>query len=288
MPVYNGEPFIREALDSLLEQTFTDYELIISDNASTDNTETICREYAAKDLRIKYIRQLVNKGATENFRLLVDQASAEYFMWSAADDKIAPEFLRVVYETISSNEEIVLAMTDVQNIARDGAFLGITRIENIRIEAVLANWTRIRRLFFENPTSNIFFCVYGMYRTKVIRSVQLNYKEKVKYAAASEVPLLAQVSLLGKVVAIPSVLKMYRRHEDSVYHSEAKRITFFKDIHNKVNVSFVLFDILIHSSLTVTEKILNCGTIAFTFLRFVPGAVVRAPVRWLRANIFNR
>ena len=86
MPVYNGELFIREALDSLLAQTFTDFELIISDNCSTDGTEAICREYADKDSRIRYVRQAENRGATANFKFVLDEAVGEYFMWAAADD----------------------------------------------------------------------------------------------------------------------------------------------------------------------------------------------------------
>lgn len=87
MPVYNGEPFIREALDSLLDQTFTNFELIISDNASTDGTEAICREYASKDERIRYVRQTENRGALANFQFVLDEAVGEYFMWAAHDDK---------------------------------------------------------------------------------------------------------------------------------------------------------------------------------------------------------
>ncbi|WP_297762012.1 glycosyltransferase [Thermosynechococcus sp.] len=86
MPVYNGAKFIRDALDSLLGQSFTNFELIISDNASTDETEAICREYAAKDSRIRYVRQTHNRGAAANFKYVLDQAVAEYFMWAAADD----------------------------------------------------------------------------------------------------------------------------------------------------------------------------------------------------------
>lgn len=86
MPVYNGEPFIREALDSLIAQTFTDFELIISDNASSDGTEAICREYAARDARIRYVRQPENRGAAANFAFVLDEAVGQYFMWASADD----------------------------------------------------------------------------------------------------------------------------------------------------------------------------------------------------------
>jgi glycosyltransferase involved in cell wall biosynthesis len=93
MPVYNGEPVIRDALDSLLGQKYADFELIISDNASTDATEAICREYAAIDPRILYVRQDQNKGGLLNFEFVLHQAVGEYFMWAAHDDKWSNTFL---------------------------------------------------------------------------------------------------------------------------------------------------------------------------------------------------
>jgi len=96
MPVYNGEPFISEALVSLLEQTFTNFELIISDNASTDGTESICRNYAAKDKRIRYVRQAENRGALANFQFVLDEALGEYFMWAAADDVWDSQWIAVL------------------------------------------------------------------------------------------------------------------------------------------------------------------------------------------------
>lgn len=86
MPVYNGEPFIHQALDSLLAQTFTDFELIISDNASTDGTERICKRYEKKDIRIRYVRQSQNRGISWNFNFVLQEARGDYFMWAAADD----------------------------------------------------------------------------------------------------------------------------------------------------------------------------------------------------------
>ncbi|ADR19064.1 glycosyltransferase family 2 protein [Calditerrivibrio nitroreducens] len=110
MPVYNGAEFIRSALDSLLAQTFTDFELIISDNASTDETEAICREYAAKDKRIRYIRQRENLGATANFKYVLDEAVGEYFMWAAHDDTWNSRFLLVAVETLDRDSSIEYVM----------------------------------------------------------------------------------------------------------------------------------------------------------------------------------
>ena len=78
LPVYNGERYLAESLDALLAQTYADFELIISDNASTDGTAEICREYAARDPRIRYVRQPVNVGAGPNHNLLVPLARGAY------------------------------------------------------------------------------------------------------------------------------------------------------------------------------------------------------------------
>jgi glycosyltransferase involved in cell wall biosynthesis len=90
LPVYNGERFLATSLDSLLEQTFEDFELVISDNASSDATEEICREYAARDARILYLRRETNRGAAWNFNSLVAETDGPYFQWATHDDAHAP------------------------------------------------------------------------------------------------------------------------------------------------------------------------------------------------------
>ena len=104
MPVYNGERFIREALDSLLAQTFTGFELIISDNASTDATESICRNYAEQDSRIHYIRQRKNLGALLNFQFVMNEAHGEYFMWAACDDRWDRNWIALLCNKLDETE----------------------------------------------------------------------------------------------------------------------------------------------------------------------------------------
>ena len=92
LPVFNGENYLAEALDSLLTQSFENFLLIISDNASTDSTQKICTDYSAKDPRIRYVRLDTNVGAAENYNRLVDVAEGDYFKWAAHDDNCRPEF----------------------------------------------------------------------------------------------------------------------------------------------------------------------------------------------------
>src|SRR3990172_5611242 len=93
LPVYNGQKYLAQAIESILGQTFADFELIISDNASTDRTQEICQAYAARDPRVRYFRNERNLGAGPNYDLCFERARSKYFKWAAHDDVIAPDFL---------------------------------------------------------------------------------------------------------------------------------------------------------------------------------------------------
>lgn len=113
MPTYNNEKFIRNAIDSILAQTFDDFEFIISDNASTDSTPSICQEYAKSDKRIRYIRQSQNMGPIWNFNFVLQEAKGEFFMWAAADDYWLPTFLQKNVLALDNDHDIVGSISDV-------------------------------------------------------------------------------------------------------------------------------------------------------------------------------
>src|SRR3984957_9664125 len=93
LPVYNGEKWLAQSVDSLLSQTFSDFELIICDNASTDGTDAICRRYAEQDQRVRYIQNAENIGGMLNANLSFGVARGEYFRWAAHDDRCEPTLL---------------------------------------------------------------------------------------------------------------------------------------------------------------------------------------------------
>ena len=119
MPVYNGEKDIRRAIDSVLTQTFTDFELIISDNASTDSTSMICKEYEKKDHRIKYIKHEINKGPSFNFQFVLSESKSDYFVWLADDDYWEPTFLEKNVKVLDSNINVVGSISLVKFIRGD-------------------------------------------------------------------------------------------------------------------------------------------------------------------------
>jgi len=114
--VYNGERFLEEALDSILNQTFTDFELIISDNASTDRTGEIAEGYAKRDDRIRYYRSEKNMGGGWNMRRVYELATGKYFKWAAADDLLEPDFLRRCVEILESDPGCVVAQASTKQV----------------------------------------------------------------------------------------------------------------------------------------------------------------------------
>jgi glycosyltransferase involved in cell wall biosynthesis len=121
--VYNGDRFLPAALDSLLAQTFTDFELILSDNASTDRTPAICEEAAERDERVRYVRQPRNIGPGANFLFVLGQARGEYFMWAAHDDVREPDFIESLVRELDRHPRAILASSHFDNIDSEGRLL---------------------------------------------------------------------------------------------------------------------------------------------------------------------
>jgi glycosyltransferase involved in cell wall biosynthesis len=111
LPVFNGERYLCEALDALLGQTFVDFELIVSDNASTDGTSSICDAYQKRDSRIRYFRQTRNIGLAPNHNFVIDQAKGELFKFAHHDDLYAVDLLQRCIDTLDSHPAAVLAYT---------------------------------------------------------------------------------------------------------------------------------------------------------------------------------
>ena len=125
MPVFNSEFKIKKALDSLLAQSFTNFETIISDNCSKDKTMHICEDYKSKDYRIKYFRQSQNIGAFSNFEFVLNKAKSKYFMWACDDDIWLPKFIENCMKLLEKNKSVNLAMTNFKVISRFSSFLNL-------------------------------------------------------------------------------------------------------------------------------------------------------------------
>lgn len=119
LPVYNGEAYLEQAIDALLGQSYGDFRLLISDNASTDATPAILDRYARVDRRIEIIRQPTNIGGSRNFAFLIDHASSEYFMWAAHDDVFAPTAVERCLDALVEDRTAAMCCADVAFIHED-------------------------------------------------------------------------------------------------------------------------------------------------------------------------
>ena len=167
MPVYNGASFIREALDSLVGQSYRDWTMLISDNASNDQTESICRVFCEQDSRIRYRRHPNNIGAVENFRFLLDQADAPYFMWAAADDIWHPEFISSGMVKLEEHKEIGFAFSNLAVIDSQGRM--IRDIPSFEKFSGKPSFRIICRYLFDPEINGKACLIYGIFRTEICR-----------------------------------------------------------------------------------------------------------------------
>lgn len=167
MPAYNAEAHISRAIESLRAQTFSDFELIISDNTSTDRTAEIAAFYAKQDVRIKCTQQALNIGAFKNFEFVLDKATSSYFMWAAADDYWAPEYIAECVKFLDEHADYVACVSKA-------TFGNIEDTSHSKMGTFPLNSTvgkNIRRYVLA-PEANTRF--YGIHRTKVLRDAWLS------------------------------------------------------------------------------------------------------------------
>ena len=194
MPVYNGERFIRKAIESLLAQTIAEFELIISDNASTDGTEAICRDYAKRDARIRYVRQSVNQGAVANFKFVLEQSAGLYFMWAAADDYWSSNWLEVLLGDFVSGTALafghVVSVDESDNLIERFKYRGFSNI-------AFVSWVQyfLREEFYYKANY-----IYGLYK----RQGLLRFAFGTTYGADNH--FVFEVIQQGKLSTNPNAL----------------------------------------------------------------------------------
>lgn len=200
-PVYNGENFLQNRLEGILSQTFSDFELIISDNASTDSTADICKKYALKDNRILYIRQENNTGPFNNFKFVLDKAQNKYFVFAAVDDLWESTFLEKNIQILDSNDDVVGSISkskrygstvkDFSISSEDSIFLRIYKktrsyFRKYGSVSIIGSYDERIGLFLRNLSGQ---SVYGIFRTIYFKQV-FPFKPIISWDAISILKML--------------------------------------------------------------------------------------------------
>ena len=203
LPVYNGANYLAESLEALLGQSYGDFELIISDNASTDSTPDICQHYAQQDSRIRYFRQPRNIGLAPNHNFAVEQARAELFKWASNDDLYARDLLERCVDALDGNPDVVLAHSWTAMIDGSGAVTKAT--EYPLATASPRAPERFRSLLFDDGGDDDG----GVIRTKVLRQTAM--KDSYHHADRT---IIAELSLYGRFYQVPDWLYFRRDHPE--------------------------------------------------------------------------
>lgn len=228
LPVYNGERYLVPALESMLAQSFTDFELVVSDNASTDATEEICRAYAARDQRLRYSRNAQNLGAHYNHNHVFALSRGRYFKWAGHDDLLEPDFLKCCVAVLDQDERVVLCSTGVTTIDEFGAVL--------RLEATREGFCsprpheRLRR-FFEQDY--YYHTIYGLMRRDVLQRTGLHQDWY-----GSDRSLLIEMSLYGCFHIVEERLLLLREHPNRSVHVTDKVSWFTPQLKGRVSPEY--------------------------------------------------
>lgn len=216
LAVFNGEDYLEEALRSILGQTFEDFELIVSDNASTDRTDAICREYASKDARIMHYRNSVNIGGANNENRTFELSRGEYFRWAAHDDVCAPDLIAKCLGVLEDDPGVVLCYSQIVGIDEQGRRGALITRNNASSSLPHVRFARIANAWD--------FCeeTYGLIRSDVLRRTRLqqNY-------TGSDRTLLSELALYGRFHEIPEPLFFKRFHRKNVYTDWRARMAWF-------------------------------------------------------------
>lgn len=209
MPVYNGASFLEATLETILGQTFTDFELVISDNASTDSTADICKKIAAKDSRVTYFQNTKNLGAAPNYNRLVELTSGQYFKWVAHDDPLDPAYLQKCIEVLDQHPDIVVCYPSTIMIDETGADTGADPRDTLDVYAETPH-ARLNGYLDSSHRNRKCHAVFGVIRREALVKTAL-----IGAYARSDFILLAELAILGKFKQLDEKLFFRLEHAQS-------------------------------------------------------------------------
>jgi glycosyltransferase involved in cell wall biosynthesis len=254
LPVYNGENYVATAIESMLAQTFDDFELIISDNASTDRTEEICRKFADADPRVRYHRNERNVGGARNQAIAIQLSRGRYVRLSAHDDKIAPTHLEECVAVLDERPDVVIAFT--RTIVIDEVGAEVCQYHSTRGTADTPS-RRFRELIFRDHNCD---AIYGVMRADILHGV----RPMENFIDADKV-FLCRLAFHGPFVSIDRPLFYKRFHPKNWVGNWRDRMAWYNpDAKGKVTFPHWL-ELYSYCITVVTAPIpllerLHCGT----------------------------
>ncbi|MEM1429725.1 MAG: glycosyltransferase family 2 protein [Pseudomonadota bacterium] len=206
MPVYNGEQYIREAIDSILDQDYPEFELIITDNASTDSTQEICRDYAKQDPRVRYFRNEKNLGAAPNYNRGFEHATGAYLKWCAHDDKISKNYVSACVAALEADPTATLAFG--RTICIDSDSNEVDGPDVNETPAIL-DTDAAHRYYRALILGGTCFPIFGVFRTSALERSTLH-----RSYYGSDRALIAEAALQGRMLRVEEAVFYNREHPE--------------------------------------------------------------------------
>jgi glycosyltransferase involved in cell wall biosynthesis len=257
LPVFNGDNFLEVAIESILAQTYPNFELIISDNGSTDLTPQICKSFALQDKRVKYHRYDENRGASWNFNNVFRLSSGSYFKWASHDDLLMPEFLEECLKVLENDDEVSLAFSRAEVVDVHGQKV---RDYEHHLPAFISD-DPLERYQAAVYGEHHFLSIFGLMRTETLSKTDL-----IGGYASSDVVLLGQLSLVGKIATVDKPLFQWRSHSEQsmekVFKGNNRAYTYWFNPARKGKLNFphwrLLYEYLtsiLFSKLSLMQKV---------------------------------
>jgi glycosyltransferase involved in cell wall biosynthesis len=216
LPVRDGQRYVRAALESLLAQTLTDFEVIICDNNSNDDTPAICREYAARDSRIRYYRNDTDLGPAANHNRCFEYSRGKYFKWHAHDDLIAPDFLQKCVAVLEGDSQIVNCHTLTRVVDENGVFVRDYEFRTQTDSPCVSR--RFGRLINVSHRQHVGYEIFGVWRRDALAQTPLE-----KADAHGDRILLVRMSLRGRFHEVREPLFFARAHAKQSMQAQTRR-----------------------------------------------------------------
>ena len=232
IPVFNGQEFLPALLDSLLAQTFRDFDILICDNASSDRTSQICREYEQRDSRIRYVRNERNLGAIANFNRVFELSTAPLFKWAAHDDLYHVSYLDACVRLLEANPDLILAHTATTFIDEKSETLPFEQETGSFVDPKTGRryWADVPDIGDTPVAINRFWQVltrarWGTHMFGIVRRAYLEQTSLMPNFAGGDRAMLAELALLGRFRCANEPLFLKRFHADvswALDHNELK------------------------------------------------------------------
>jgi glycosyltransferase involved in cell wall biosynthesis len=268
MPAFNGEQYIKNAIKSLQKQTYRNFELIISDDASIDKTQSICLSFKKKDKRIIYVRQKINIGFVNNFNYVLHKAHGKYFMWAGCDDIWDKTYIEKLITLLHKYPDSVISISKFNNIYKNKPY------NYLKKQYIKNGLKRINYLLHFIKTRNLSY-FYGLHKTRVLKKIGGYHRDSRPFFHSSDYLTIFKVLCEGPLAYHDEVLFYkrdtghYTKKFDLMKHRVFNSIICYKVARFMFSPIYYFYDLLFSIKYTIQSNISSFNKLCIIYFSFI-------------------